>query len=91
MFEEEQRIHRNPKFQEHRVHALLYLFEPTSAGLKKFDVDFMKTLAPRVNIIPVIAKADGMDAEEKIQAKKLVHSSNLVTHITLHLLTLVLG
>lgn len=72
VFEEEQRIHRNPKFQEHRIHALLYLLEPTSAGLKKFDVDFMRTLASRVNIIPLIAKADGFDPEEKLQAKAMV-------------------
>lgn len=75
VFEEEQRIHRNPKFEEHRIHALLYLLEPTSLGLKQFDIDFMKRLAPRVNIIPVIAKADGMNEVEKQVAKKMVSSS----------------
>jgi len=32
VFEEEQRIHRNPKFEEHRIHALLYFIEPTGLG-----------------------------------------------------------
>ncbi len=72
VFEEEQRIHRNPKFEEHRVHALLYLLEPTSLGLKLFDVDFMKRLDERVNIIPVLAKADGLPREEREAVKRLV-------------------
>lgn len=65
VFEEEQRIHRNPKFEEHRVHALMYFLEPTALGVKQFDIDFMKLLAPRVNIIPVIAKADGLAVKER--------------------------
>jgi cell division control protein 11 len=72
VFEEEQRIHRNPKFEEHRVHALLYFIEPTALGLKKFDIEFMQKLAPRVNIIPVIAKADGLTQEEKKTFKSKV-------------------
>jgi cell division control protein 11 len=32
VFEEERRIHRNPKFEEHRIHALLYFIEPTGLG-----------------------------------------------------------
>jgi cell division control protein 11 len=74
VFEEEQRIHRNPKFEEHRVHGLLYFIEPTALGLKEFDVEFMKILAPRVNIIPVIAKADGLTPEEKTSFKRKVQS-----------------
>lgn len=32
VFQEEQRIHRNPKFEDHRVHVLLYLVEPSKLG-----------------------------------------------------------
>lgn len=72
VFEEEQRIHRNPKFEEHRVHALLYFLEPTALGIKQFDIDFMKLLAPRVNVIPIIAKSDGLTATERESFKTKV-------------------
>ncbi len=35
VFDEEQRIHRNPKFEEHRIHALLYFIEPTGLGYSR--------------------------------------------------------
>lgn len=64
VFEEEQRIHRNPKFEEHRIHALAYFIEPTGLGLKDVDYEFMMTLASRVNIIPIVAKADSLTQDE---------------------------
>ncbi len=78
VFEEEQRIRRNPKFEEHRVHVLLYFLEPTNVGLKEFDASFMKCIAPRVNVIPVIAQADGLTELERDACKKLVLTSRLV-------------
>ena len=72
VFAEEQRIRRNPKFEEHRVHALLYFIEPTTLGLKQFDVEFIQRLAPRVNIIPIIAKADGLTVAERKKFKEIV-------------------
>ncbi len=54
------------------MHALLYLVEPTSLGLKQFDIDIMKSLANRINIIPIIAKADGLNEQERLAAKKTV-------------------
>lgn len=77
VFEEEQRIHRNPKFEERRIHAMLYLIEPTALGLKKFDIDFMRRVAPRVNLIPIIAKADGLSDKEKGQFKEIVRDTRL--------------
>ncbi|KAH8258244.1 hypothetical protein KR038_008498 [Drosophila bunnanda] len=41
-----------------RVHACLYFICPTGHGLKAMDLECMKQLDTRVNIIPVIAKAD---------------------------------
>lgn len=64
IFEEEQRIHRNPKFEEHRIHALVYFIEPTGLGLKETDEIFLKTIEKRINIIPVIGKADGLTKRE---------------------------
>ncbi|KAI3642577.1 hypothetical protein MP228_012132 [Amoeboaphelidium protococcarum] len=69
---EETRIKRNPKFQDNRVHCLLYFIAPTGHALKQFDIEFMKRLAPRVNIIPVIAKADTLSPEEIATFKRRI-------------------
>ncbi|KAJ1985549.1 Septin spn4 [Dimargaris cristalligena] len=41
-----------------RVHACLYFIRPTGHTLKPLDVLAMKAIGSRVNLIPVIAKAD---------------------------------
>ncbi|KAF8321339.1 Septin [Clavulina sp. PMI_390] len=41
-----------------RVHACLYFIRPTGHTLKPLDIEIMKRLGTRVNLIPVIAKAD---------------------------------
>ncbi|KAI6249069.1 Septin spn4 [Erysiphe necator] len=41
-----------------RVHACLYFIRPTGHTLKPLDIEVMKRLSSRVNLIPVIAKAD---------------------------------
>lgn len=43
-----------------RVHACLYFITPTGHTLKPLDIEVMKRLSTRVNLIPVIAKADTM-------------------------------
>ena len=69
VFEEESRVRRNPKFEEHRVHAVLYLIEPTGLDLKSVDAEFIKKLSERSNVIPLIAKADSMTAAERQKFK----------------------
>jgi cell division control protein 11 len=61
---EECRIKRNPKFQDNRVHSLLYFLPPTGHSLREVDIEFMKKLGPRVNIIPVIGKSDALTPSE---------------------------
>jgi len=41
-----------------RVHACLYFIRPTGHTLKPLDIEIMKRLGTRVNLIPVVAKAD---------------------------------
>ncbi|EIE86179.1 hypothetical protein RO3G_10890 [Rhizopus delemar RA 99-880] len=41
-----------------RVHACLYFIQPSGHSLKPLDIEIMKRLGSRVNLIPVIAKAD---------------------------------
>lgn len=70
VFEEESRVRRNPKFEEHRVHAILYLIEPTGLDLKSVDAEFIKKLSVRSNVIPLIAKADALTAVERQKFKQ---------------------
>lgn len=69
---EESRIKRNPRFTDNRVHALLYFIVPTSHGLREQDIEFMKLLSDRVNIIPVISKSDSLTIEELKINKQLI-------------------
>ncbi|KAG0041683.1 hypothetical protein BGZ83_001446, partial [Gryganskiella cystojenkinii] len=40
--------------------------------LKELDVKALKTLSQKVNVIPIIAKADSLTAEEKISFKQII-------------------
>ncbi|CAE6393136.1 unnamed protein product [Rhizoctonia solani] len=54
---QEQQPQRDEK-TDMRVHACLYFVRPTGHTLKPLDIEIMKRLGTRVNLIPVIAKAD---------------------------------
>jgi len=69
---EESRIKRNPKFQDNRVHALLYFIQPTGHHLQEMDIEFMRLLGTRVNVLPVLAKADSFTPAEVAAFKRRV-------------------
>ena len=73
--EQENRVNR-AKLVDNRIHALIYFIEPTGHALKQVDVDFMKKLHTKVNLIPVIAKADTMTEEEVTAFKQRVRIRN---------------
>ncbi|KAG8726793.1 hypothetical protein FRC12_023078 [Ceratobasidium sp. 428] len=54
---QEQQPQREQK-SDLRVHACLFFVRPTGHTLKPLDIEIMKRLGTRVNLIPVIAKAD---------------------------------
>lgn len=69
---EESRIRRNPRFRDNRVHALVYFIAPTGHSLREVDIQLMKLLSPRVNVIPVIAKSDSFERGELLEFRKRV-------------------
>ncbi|TXT12908.1 hypothetical protein VHUM_01309 [Vanrija humicola] len=69
---EESRIKRNPRFRDNRVHALLYFIAPTGHALREIDIELMRRLSPRVNVIPVIGKADSLTPQELKAFKKRI-------------------
>ncbi|TPX72340.1 hypothetical protein SpCBS45565_g00410 [Spizellomyces sp. 'palustris'] len=53
----ESRAQRQEK-DDLRVHVCLYFIQPTGHTLKPLDIEVMKQLGSRVNLIPIVAKAD---------------------------------
>ncbi|CAD5116243.1 DgyrCDS5154 [Dimorphilus gyrociliatus] len=56
-------------YHDTRVHVCLYFIPPTGLTLKELDIATMKALEKRVNIIPIIAKADSITKPELLQFK----------------------
>lgn len=52
------------KIQDTRVHCCLYFIPSHVRGLRPIDIETMKALQKRVNIIPIIAKADSLTKKE---------------------------
>jgi len=67
----ETRVNR-VEMRDARVHSCLYFIAPSGHGLKPLDVEFMKRLHDKVNVIPVIAKADTMTPEEVVHFKRQI-------------------
>ncbi|ODV87774.1 hypothetical protein CANARDRAFT_228040 [[Candida] arabinofermentans NRRL YB-2248] len=55
-----------------RVHACLYFIRPTGHTLKPLDIEVMKKIGTRANLIPVIAKADTLTPNEMLEFKKRI-------------------
>jgi len=79
--EAETKVVRNPGMADSRVHACIYFIAPSGHGLKPLDIEFMKQLHDKVNILPVIAKSDTLTQEEvvylKEQIMKQIKASNI--------------
>lgn len=73
LFQEEQPDRRH--IVDHRVHACLYFVSPTRRGLKKLDIITMRELSKRVNLIPVIAKAEGYTQSEVERLKMTIRQT----------------
>ncbi|XP_072374771.1 septin-7-like [Scyliorhinus torazame] len=67
----ESRVNRR-QMADTRVHCCLYFIAPSGHGMKPLDIEFMKRLHDKVNIIPLIAKADTLTPEECQHFKKQI-------------------
>ncbi|KAG8513644.1 Septin-1, partial [Galemys pyrenaicus] len=58
--------------QDSRVHCCLYFISPFGRGLRPLDIAFLRAVHEKVNIIPVIGKADAlMPKETQILKQKI--------------------
>ncbi|KAL9715852.1 Cell division control protein 3 [Leucoagaricus gongylophorus] len=71
--EQENRVNRS-KIADNRIHACLYFIQATGHSLKQLDIEVMRRLHTKVNLIPIIAKADTLTDVEVLQFKQRVLS-----------------
>ncbi|KAG2456334.1 septin 10 isoform X2 [Polypterus senegalus] len=78
--QEELKIKRSLyNYHDSRIHVCLYFISPTGHSLKSLDLVTMKKLDSKVNIIPVIAKADTISKSE-LHKFKIKIMSELVSN-----------
>lgn len=57
---------------DNRIHACVFFIQPTGHSLKPLDIEVMRRLHTKVNLIPVIAKSDTLTDEEIASFKSRV-------------------
>ncbi|KAF7702389.1 septin-8-A-like isoform X1 [Silurus meridionalis] len=78
--QEELKIKRSLfNYHDTRIHACLYFISPTGHSLRSLDLVTMKMLDSKVNIIPIIAKADTISKSE-LHKFKIKIMSELVSN-----------
>lgn len=70
-FRDESGLNRK-NIQDNRVHCCIYFISPFGHGLRPLDVEFMRALHQRVNIVPVLAKADTLTPSEVERMKNKI-------------------
>ncbi|CAG0879593.1 unnamed protein product [Darwinula stevensoni] len=82
-FEAESGLNRK-SIQDNRVHCLLYFIPPYGRGLRQLDVEVMKKIHKRVNLVPVIAKADMLTQPEVKFLKECIKRDIKEHHIKIY-------
>ncbi|KAI2468783.1 Septin-domain-containing protein [Annulohypoxylon bovei var. microspora] len=57
---------------DNRIHACVFFIQPTGHSLKPLDIEVMRRLHTKVNLIPVIAKSDTLTDEEIVSFKSRI-------------------
>lgn len=60
---------RNPKAVDTQVHACLYVVDPSKRALDDYDIRILTRLSQRVNVIPIIGKADTLTHAQRTRLK----------------------
>ncbi|KAM4795338.1 septin-4 isoform 1-T1 [Rhinophrynus dorsalis] len=67
-FRDESGLNRR-NLQDTRVHCCLYFLSPLGHGMRPLDIEFLRALQDKVNIVPILGKADSLTPAE-LQKKK---------------------
>ncbi|KAL7411349.1 GTP binding protein [Mrakia frigida] len=69
---QQSRIKRDPRFKDNRVHAVIYFIPPTGHALREMDIELMRQISSRANVIPVIGRSDSLTPSELKAFKKRI-------------------
>lgn len=58
-----------------RVHVCLYFLPPSNTCLTPLDIESMKEISQRVNLIPVISRSDTLNKQELVNFKLIVNNT----------------
>ncbi|KAI7873043.1 Septin-type guanine nucleotide-binding (G) domain-containing protein [Spinellus fusiger] len=72
---EESKVKRNPKAVDSQIHACLYFIDPSKPQLDTYDIQALTQLSKRVNVIPVISKADTLTLAQLRRLKPAILKS----------------
>ncbi|KAM8977086.1 septin-4 [Pelodytes ibericus] len=70
-FRDESGLNRR-NLQDTRVHCCLYFLSPLGHGMRPLDIEFLRALQDRVNIVPILGKADSLTPAELLQKKQRI-------------------
>ncbi|XP_078404602.1 septin-5-like [Cetorhinus maximus] len=70
-FRDESGLNRK-NIMDNRIHCCLYFISPFGHGLRPLDVEFMKAVHAKVNIVPLLAKADTLTPAEVSKMKSKI-------------------
>ncbi|XP_007979463.3 septin-14 [Chlorocebus sabaeus] len=83
--QEELKIKRSLfEYHDSRIHVCLYFISPTGHSLKSLDLLTMKNLDSKVNIIPLIAKADTISKNDLQMFKSKIMSELISSGIQIY-------
>ncbi|XP_063812241.1 septin-4-like isoform X3 [Pseudophryne corroboree] len=70
-FRDESGLNRK-NLQDTRVHCCLYFLSPLGHGMRPLDIEFLRAVQDKVNIVPILGKADSLTPKELIQKKQRI-------------------
>lgn len=73
LLQEEQPVRNH--WADNRVHVCVYFLSPTNTQLSPLDIESMKEIAKRVNLIPVVARSDTLNKDELVNFKEIINTT----------------
>lgn len=64
--------HDRRQIQDQMIHCLFFFISAVDHGLSTLDLDFLKAVHEKVNIVPIIARAEALTIEERASFKRRV-------------------
>lgn len=71
-FHKRESSHDRRKIEDKMIHCLFFFISPYGHGLSLLDLEFLRAVHDRVNIVPIIARAETMSLTERTKFKRRI-------------------